>query len=145
MILNVFALLVLAPLLCCAAESCPWINAGTVGGILGGAVDTKVTQTTCEFTRRGGSPSSTPGLEVEIVAQHDYPEYLSECKSKRQALKAIGNEAVTCNGGSSELAIGRVRDRVFVIRVSSKNHSAAQNNLAAEAREAAEHVAGNLF
>lgn len=140
MSLKLPALLVLAPLLCCAAESCPWINSGTVGGILGGPVDSKLTPTTCEFTRSSGSVLYTLRVEVETMAlpSHDYAKYLAECKSKPEPLKAIGNEAVTCSSEASELAIGRVRDRVFVIRVNGIDR-------ADKAHTAAEHVAGNLF
>jgi|SRR6185312_9256447 len=136
--LGIPALLVFAPMLCCTAETCPWISSGTVGGILGDPVDSKVTATTCEFTHRGGSMVDSLHVEVEPIAHHPYPKYLAECKSKPEPLKAIGNEAVSCHTGAAELAIGRVRDRVFIIRVNATDG-------AEKARTAAEHVAGNLF
>jgi hypothetical protein len=141
MILKLPALLVLTPLFCCAAESCPWINAGTVGGILGGAVAAKMTQTTCEFTHRGGGSHSSLRVEVKTG---QFQKYLSQCKSKPRQLTAIGNEAVTCSAGSAALAIGRVRDHAFIIRVTAKEHASGEK-LAAKAQAAAEHVAGNLF
>jgi hypothetical protein len=130
--------LLVAPLLCCAGETCPWISSGTVGGILGDPVDSKVTANTCEFTHRSGKMVGSLRVEVEPIPRHAYQKYLAECKSKPEPLKAIGNEAVTCHTGAAELAIGRVRDRVFVIRVNA-SHGAEK------ARTAAEHVAGNLF
>ncbi len=149
MILNLTALLLLGPLLCAAAQNCAWINPGTVGGILGGAVDSKIIQSqqTCEFTRRSGSTVYTLRLEVKAMAQpqQQFPKYLSECKSKPTPLKAIGNEAVTCSAGVAELAIGRVRDQAFIIRVSTNDRSAKRDELADKARAAAAHVAGSLF
>ena len=136
--------LFLAPLLCCAAESCPWINAGTAGGILGGAVETKVTQHRCEFERRGGDALC---IEVEIMTnlRTQFTKYMSECKSKPVPLKAIGNETVTCSARHAGLAIGRVRDHAFIIRVTTNNRGATKETLESKAEEAARHVAGNLF
>jgi hypothetical protein len=137
-------LLVAASLACCAAESCPWINAGTAAGILGGAVETKVTQDRCEFECRGGDRLS---VEVEIMTNPpaQFTKYLSACKSRPVPLKAIGNETVTCGGRHAGLAIGRVRDRAFIIRVTTKDRSATSETLESKAQEAARHVAGNLF
>ena len=137
-------LLAVAPLLCCAAESCPWINAGTAGGILGGAVASKVIRQNCEFKHHGGE---TLIIDVETMAdpRTQFTKYLSECKSKPVPLKAIGNEAVTCSAKHAGLAIGRVRDRAFVIRVTANDHGATKEALESKAEEAARHVAGNLF
>jgi len=142
MILKLPALLVLTPLFCCAAESCPWINAGTVGGILGGGVEAKMTKTTCEFTHRSGETHYSLRVEVKTG---QFQKYLSQCKSKPRQLTAVGNEAVTCRAGSAGLAIGRVRDHVFIIRVTTNDHSGSEDSLVARAQAAAEHVAGNLF
>lgn len=140
MILKLATLLILTPLFCGAVESCPWINSGTVGGILGGAVEAKVTQTTCEFRHRSGEAHYSLYVEVETG---QFQKYLSQCKSKPRQLTAVGNEAVTCSAGSAGLAIGRVRDHAFVIRVTA--NGAERNTLEDKARAAAEHVAGNLF
>ncbi len=66
------------------------------------------------------------------------------------ALHGIGNEAVVCAGGGhggnmSEQVIGRVRDRVFVVRVATNDKTVAPASLREEARSAAAQVAGNLF
>lgn len=138
-------LLVVVPLVCGAAESCSWINAGTVGGILGGTVESKVTQEKCEFWLRGGDRLS---IEVKTMADPRIQfttKYLSECKSKPVPLKALGNETVTCSARHAGLAIGRVRDHAFVIRVTTNDRSATSETLESRAEEAARHVAGNLF
>lgn len=142
--IRALTLLAVAPLVCCAAESCPWINAGTAGGILGGSVEAKITQDKCEFQRQGGDKLS---IEVEIMTdpQTQFAKYLSACKSKPVPLKAVGNETMTCNARHAGLAIGRVRDRVFVIRVTGDDRNAKNDALESKAEEAARHVAGNLF
>lgn len=137
-------LLIVAPLICGAAETCPWINVGTAGGILGGeAVTTKVTKDRCEFERSGDRLS----IEVETMTnpRTQFTKYLSECKSKPVPLKAVGNETMTCSARHAGLAIGRVRDRVFIIRMTADDRNAKNDALESKAEEAARHVAGNLF
>lgn len=142
--IRTLILLVVAPLVCLAGESCAWINVATAGGILGGAVESKVTQDKCEFERRGGDSLS---VEVKIMAKppNQFTKYLSDCKSKPVPLKAIGNETVTCSARHAGLAIGRVRDHAFIIRVTTNDHSTNNEALESKAEEAARHVAGNLF
>lgn len=143
MIRSVIFLLA-APLVCCAGESCPWMNAGTAAGILGGAVEAKVTHDRCEFERQGGERLS---IEVETMTnpRTQFTKYLSECKSTPLPLKAIGNETVACNAKHDGLAIGRVRDRAFIIRATTNDRSTATEALESKAEAAARHVAGNLF
>ena len=138
-----FILLALAPLLCCA-EGCAWINAGTVEGILGGDVETHVTQKSCVFEHRGGDKLSIV-VETMTNPQSRFTKYLSACKSKPVPLEAVGNEAVTCSARHTGLVIGRVRDRAFVIRVTTNDRGATKEVLESKAEEAARHVAGNLF
>lgn len=78
---------------------------------------------------------------------------LKACSSNASLLQAIGNEAVMCfadeRGRSlGERVVGRVRDQVFAIQISSslKNdptltRQARENKISA----AAEQVAGNLY
>ncbi len=142
--IRILLFLVAAPIFCCAAESCPWINAGTVGGILGGEVETQVKQNSCVFEHRGGDKLC---IEVETMTnpQDQFTKYLSACKSKPVPLDAVGNETVTCSSKHTGLAIGRVRDRAFVIRVITSDRGATKEALESKAEEAARHVAGNLF
>lgn len=140
-------LLLFAPLLCAAAESCPWINPGTAGGILGGTVDSKVTQTSCEFTRHDDKTFATLEVIVQTMAdpRTQFTKYLAECKSQPVPLAAIGNEAASCSARHAGLAIGRVRDHAFIIRTITNDHSVTSEALEEKAQVAARHVAGNLF
>lgn len=142
--IRILLFLVAARMFCCATESCPWINVGTAAGILGREVaTTKVTQDRCEFERSGDRLS----IEVETMTnpRTQFTKYLSGCKSKPVPLKAVGNETMTCSARHAGLAIGRVRDRVFVIRVTGDDRNAKNDALESKAEEAARHVAGNLF
>lgn len=142
--IRIFIFLVAARMFCSAAESCPWINPGTVGGILGREVETKVTQNRCVFEHRGGDKLS---VEVETMTdpRTQFTKYLSGCKSKPVPLRAIGNETVACSARHAGLAIGRVRDHAFVIRVTTNDRGATKEGMESKAEEAARHVAGNLF
>lgn len=142
--IRILALLAATPLVCCAAESCPWINAGTAAGILGGTVETKVTQDRCEFERRGGDKLSVE-VKAMVNPQNQFMKYRSACKSKPVPLEAVGNETVTCASKHTGLAIGRVRDHAFVIRVITNDRGATNEERETQAQAAARQVAGNLF
>jgi hypothetical protein len=68
-------------------------------------------------------------------------------------LRAIGNEALSCaaddrKGGIGERVVGRVRDQVFTITISStlKNDPGLNRDvLRSKIYTAAEQVSGNLF
>ena len=142
-----------------AAERCPWLNAATAGGFLGGAVTNfTVNQgksgddATCEFVRHDGSLLMELRIEVETMRSpaDDFASYTSRCRSAAVALKAMGNQAVSCaaEAGDGRIAgqvVGRVRDRAFVVRVATSDRSAQPAALREKARKAAEQVAGNLF
>lgn len=116
-----------------AAQTCPWMNAETAAGILGQPVQLKGT---CDFR------SATASLRIEIGATHN-------CRAHATPLKGIGNEAIACSeekhGEHLEFIAGRVRDRAFVIEVSTKDRSATPAAQLERARQAAEQVAGNLY
>jgi hypothetical protein len=151
------ALVLLFPILpsiALAAETCPWLNAATAGGALGGPV-TNVTITrahagddaTCEFIRHDGSLLLDLRIEVETMPSpaRDFASYAARCRSATVPLKAIGNEALACNDEGAGQIVGRVRDRAFVVRISTSDRSAKPGALSEKARKIAEQVAGILF
>lgn len=150
-----------SPVRCRAQTQCPWLNAATAAGVLGGEVQATTTpltsqgDTTCDFKRSEHSTVFELTIAVHTMAlpSKDFAMYLARCSGTAVPLKAIGNEAVQCvpsnnslNGG--EQIIGRVRDRVFVIdiqRGSPRQSVSTQTGLSEEARNVAEQVAGALF
>lgn len=144
-------LVALLPLICAAEDKCPWLNAATAAGVLGGAVKAVVTQTACQFTRQDGSSQSALRIEVEIIAApSEFASRAAQCGSGAAPLKAIGNEALACtyaekNGQKAEQVVGRVRNQAFLVRVSTSDESAAAKDLREKARKVAEQVAGFLF
>lgn len=142
-----------------AAESCPWLNAATAGGVLGGTV-TGVTvkrakagdDASCNFTRREGS--LVLDLRIETITMslpaRDFAPYAARCGHGALPLKAIGNEALACSDEGdrnllAEQVVGRVRDRAFLVRIGTNDHSVQRSALRDKARFVAEQVAGTLF
>jgi hypothetical protein len=129
------------PAMAAAEGACPWLNAATAGGILGGEVQVTVTPAACEFVRE----HRTLRIEVTPVsAPH------ANCGSDAEPLKAIGNEAVACSyrgkpAWTFEQIVGRVRDQVFLVRLGSDDRSVAAKTLGEKARAVAEAVAGILY
>jgi hypothetical protein len=144
--------LCLFALTCAAADICPWLNAATASGVLGGPVVMTVTPSktaddaACNFVRHEGFRTIELRIEVETK---DFESYKARCHATAEPLKAIGNEARACsddtNDEKAEQVVGRVRDRAFLIRISSTDHSAQPNVLRDKARKVAEQVAGILF
>jgi hypothetical protein len=136
-----------------AAEICPWLNAATAGGVLGGPVAVTVTRAktgddaSCGFIRHDGSMVDELRIEVETMLSpaKDFPSYVARCHAPAVPLKAIGNEAQACSDGSAEQVIGRVRDRAFLVRISASGRSPRPDILRDKARKVAEQVAGILF
>jgi hypothetical protein len=124
-----------------AEDRCTWLNAATAAGVLGGAVQMTVTSASCEFVRQETS------LRIEVAAANA-PHV--QCGSGAEQLKAIGNEAQACAyegkpGWIAEQVVGRVRDQAFLVRISTRDQSAAPKLLREKARKIAEQVAGILF
>jgi hypothetical protein len=124
-----------------AEDRCAWLNAATAAGVLGGEVHMTVSQGSCEFVRQETS------LRIEVGATNT-PH--AQCGSPAEQLRAIGNEAQACAyqekpGWIAEQIVGRVRDQAFLVRISSKDQSAAPKILREKARKVAEQVAGILF
>lgn len=128
-----------------AAETCPWLNAATAGGLLGGTVTATVTRDTanrddavCTFVRAGAE------LRIEVQTMNT-PARAAQCVPGPAPLRAIGNEAVVCTEAGRAQVVGRVRNRNFAIMISAPDGAMPPDALREKARAAAEHVAGNLF
>ena len=139
---------------CVAAETCPWLNPATAGGVLGGAVTSVIVKraaaaddASCDFVRHEGSLALDLRIEVETMRSptKDFASYAARCHSPAVPLKAIGNEALACSDEGAEQIVGRVRDRAFLVRISTSDRSAQQSALRDKARKVAEQVAGILF
>jgi hypothetical protein len=139
-------------------EVCPWMNAATAGGFLEGAVTSDVTRpankfdATCEFVRHDGK--ILVRLRIEVATMKDtaaeYPSYISKCGARATPLRAIGNEALVCSFKEkkkrvAEQVVSRVRERAFIVRVSSNARPPQPTVLRETAREVSEQVAGALF
>lgn len=132
------------------AETCPWLNAATAGGVLGSAVTLTVTHENanrddmaCNFA---GASSLRIAVQTTETPRNEFTSSVAECGSDPAPLKAIGNEAVVCNPDKrSAQVVGRVRNRIFTILIRTTNASMTQAVLREKARDVAEHVAGNLF
>ena len=146
------------PALCQGEQICPWMNAATAGGFLEGSVSSTVVHpkqnsddATCEFVRQQLPPAHTLRIEVEtMTAPSEFSSLAARCGASGTPLKAIGNEAFTCSKHEKaeqriEEVVGRVRNRAFIIRLTTTDHSIAQASLREKARNVAEQVAGILF
>lgn len=122
-VLAVWAIL-LAPMRGRAEAKCPWLNAATAGGILGGEASMMVSapaehgtmphtepnvykedqirmdrfDVTCEFSRKADSGVYSLKIVVETMKDTatEFAGRLANCQGTTVALKAIGNEAVQC-------------------------------------------------
>jgi hypothetical protein len=153
--------LISAPSVAQAANGCKWINEATSGGLLGGDAVGDLTPevpgqpTICTFTQMTDGGKRILRITVEIAA--DPRERLAAieqgCGPDAAPLKAIGNEALICaaddrKAGMGERIVGRVRDQVFTITMTStlKNDPILTRVvLKTRIYAAAEQVAGNLF
>jgi len=111
----------------------------------------RVDDSDCNFDRQ---PPIAGKLSIQVRTVSEpakvFVAYTARCGSHGAPLKAIGNEAATCDvhekaGRRSEQIVGRVRDRVFVIDLRTDDRSITQDALREKARLAAEIVSGNLF
>jgi hypothetical protein len=147
-----FAVSILSPVLCHSEENCPWLNAATGGGVLGGSVTMSVSNSDCSFVLRPGTNKGSLRIEVRTMSDpgKEFPAYIARCGSQSKPLKAIGNEAILCrveakSGGLTEQVVGRVRDRAFVILLSLNDSPVTEDLLRERIRKMAELVSGNLF
>jgi hypothetical protein len=111
-----------------AEVKCPWLNAATAAGVLGGDVLMNVTKSadqvegkgagaasypdqvrsdrfdaSCTFTHRDNSGVAMLKIIVRTMADAaaDYPLLLASCPGRAVPLAGIGNEAIYCAIGSS--------------------------------------------
>lgn len=134
-----------------AAETCPWLNAATAGGFLGGAVTATVTHenanrddAACAFT--GAISEMRIAVETMDPPHSEYMKQAEQCGADTTPLKAIGNEAVVCSPNArAARVVGRVRNRIFNILITTTDSSTPSDLLREKARAAAEQVAGILF
>jgi hypothetical protein len=107
---------------------------------------------TCEFVRHDAGSVTT--LRIEVVTMSNvaaaFPGFRGRCGADSQPVRAIGNEAVVCGmkatatGGVAEQVVGRVRERAFVVSISS-GAGTDQATLRETTLRVAEQVAGFLF
>ena len=159
-LLLLLGLAMLMPAVCHAQAMCPWINVATARGIVGGAVTATVKISEhgfgiCNFS--GQQKAAVHELRISVNSMTDVPKqfpiYLAQCPPKSAPLPAIGNEAVMCSIQGKgdeyvEMVVGRVRDRAFVVSVSSSiqnDPSMTPETRRERASLVAEQVAGILF
>jgi hypothetical protein len=143
-----------------AENRCAWLNAATASGLLGGDAVGDVSAATgqptvCTFTQMTDGVKRTLRITVEVTpdAHARVSAMMQSCGADVSPLKAIGNEATACaaddrKGVMGERVVGRVRDQVFTIAISStlKNDPIlTREALKTRIYTAAEQVAGNLF
>lgn len=156
---GVFSLLAIN---CNAQSPCPWLNAATASGVLGGSASTEVNNTgantgVCVFRFQDGTQTNT--LRISVI-KADKPEnagkemlpYESKCTTPGQPQKGVGNEAILCASDTDksigELVVGRVRDNIFTVAIyagAGNQPATAKDALAENAGEIAKQVAGILF
>jgi hypothetical protein len=117
------AAVICAPRKCSAEARCPWLNAATAAGVLGGDVQMTVTapmdpgagkgvgtamypdqvrsdrfDVSCEFTRNVDNSTYSLSIVVKTMsdAAKDFAPFLNLCAGSTVALKGVGNEAVQC-------------------------------------------------
>jgi hypothetical protein len=120
----VLCAVLLAPMRGRAEAKCPWLNAATAGGLLGGEASMTVSapaeqgtmqhtepnvykedqvrmdrfDVTCEFSRKADSAVYSLKIVVETMKDPvtEFAGRLANCPGTTVALRAIGNEAVQC-------------------------------------------------
>lgn len=136
------------------------MNDATASGFLNGPVTLDLEtapdeQSICTFTNlKTAKDYATLRIVVQPVkdTNNAVKSRESQCTSAPEALKAIGNEAVECSAdvgySRGEQVIGRVRDRLFIVTVSStivQDPAMSRPLLKEKARNIAEQIAGALF
>jgi hypothetical protein len=141
---------------CYAQSICPWLNLATASGVLGGPAYVEVNNTgICIFRLQNGAGNDVLRISVieannpESPGQEMVPHKII-CTSSETQLKAIGNEAVLCaldtESSRGEQVVGRVRNRIFTVAISTGRLSEVTRDFLAEkAEEIAKQVAGSLF
>jgi hypothetical protein len=131
------------------------MNSATAAGIADGEVTGSFVSSSksnedgvCEFV--GVRTELRIVVETLSDAAGRFRAYAAKCEGIRTTLPAIGNEAVACShtekdGSRVDQVIGRVRDQIFNIRLSTMDHTLTVGGLREKSRLAAEQVSGYLF
>jgi hypothetical protein len=159
--LALFVLLAPRHALCQANVGCPWLNVATASGVLrsseGGTMATlsEGSRAACSFVYHDAIASRELRITMEQVqdTSQAMTAYKARCSGASSPLQAIGNEAATCAADTKghsdgEQVIGRVRDQIFTVTIttSARNDpSMSRDALRENARNIAEQVAGALF
>lgn len=146
---------------CHAKNNCPWINEATASGLLGGDAVNEFTEASagqpavCTITQTATGVTRTLRITVEVVPEPHarWQSAIQACGKNASPLQAIGNEASMClldnrTSGLAELVVGRVRDQLFTITLSTTLKDdliLTKMSLKEKAYTASEQVAGNLF
>lgn len=145
-----------------AANVCPWMNEATASGLLGGNAIGAYTATTanqpavCTFTQSASGATRILRITVDVIKDDSHTRLMkleAGCGPNPAPLKAIGNEAVACQVGEpgegrGARVIGRVRDQVFEILISTTRNDdpiLTRDALRIRINTASEQVSGNLF
>jgi len=161
-VLSICLLFCMAAASAHASNSCPWMNEATASGLLGdeavGSYSPAASPgqvASCTFTQHGSSGMRTLVIEIETTPNVGSKLKAMEksCSSAASPLQAIGNEAVMCASDDpgnrfGERVVGRVRDQIFAIRISTSLRNdplLKRDALRSRISSAAEQVAGNLF
>ncbi len=150
-----------APRMAMAANNCPWLNEATASGLLGGDATGEFTDAAaeqpaaCTFTQKNAAGVRVLTIVVQIVNDaHSRVERLAhDCGMAAAPMAAIGNEALVCpvddrRGATSQRVIGRVRNQVFMISLSTTLRGdpvLSRDELRARIGTAAEQISANLF
>ena len=158
--LLLFVAACLLPAMGRAQEACPWLNQPTAASALDTPVAMSITHpnadhrgdVTCDYVKQLGGAARTLHIAVRTItkAGNEYAAAVAQCVFKPVALKAMGNEALTCNLDANkqrtEQAVGRVREHVFIVQIKTNEPAwAPQDALREKVRSAAEITVGNLF
>jgi hypothetical protein len=156
-------LVLLAPRLafCQANTGCPWLNVATASGVLRStdgetmATLSQGSREACTFIYHDTTASRELRITMEQVQDPSQAmtRYEAHCSGEASPLQAIGNEAVICAAdtkgqANGEQVIGRVRDQVFAVTMTTsarKDPSMSRDALKEKTKNIAEQVAGALF
>src|SRR5258708_19030665 len=111
---------------------CPWLNVATASGVLRSsesgpmATLSQGSAAACSFDYHDATASRELRITVDQVKDpgRGLAAYTTQCTSAAAPLQAIGNEAVTCAADTKghthgEQGIGRVRDQIFTVKVTT--------------------------
>ena len=105
----------------------------------------------CEFIRQEGRTTAKLRIEVDTVGRpHDtFASDAAHCGKDPAPINAIGNEAMICSRKKhheiTEHLVGRVRDRIFLLDITSDAPHPDNAMLREKAEQISQQVAGILF